>query len=437
MLQKREMDKLLKENATHYADEGDFDLGDEVAAGNHEEMMNFLGEKFREVLIAIDGMPKKTERDSTRGKHSKENTAFVSGIPELAIEDDIRQLFSRYGTIERLTMFRHRKTQTFKGTAFVKFSSQEETDLVVDKLNETEFMGQYLTVTHANEYEPEHDNKNEQSGREQKRSTGPPERVTQWRKYNQPKLNDYRDKRDSMDVGPAIDRFNREKNTSNPRNNRNNFSREDNRDNRDPMDATPAIDRFHREKNIRSPRNNRNNFSAGREDYDDGLDKRHERPSKHRFQSREQSQRNERRTINQMYNDDDDDDEGLDYVSKHMSYSDVRQSNSQLNYRGDRHGERVDRHNDFGDRRGNYRESEAVDEYDDDDDDFDDAEEDDVYIHQTEAMRNWREKMDGSSPGDDNTQENYGIKSKKFKEVDFETRKTSRRGGRGRRTSRM
>ena len=56
MLQKREMEKLLKENASHYSDEGDFDLGDEVAAGNHEEMMNFLGEKFREVLIAIDGM---------------------------------------------------------------------------------------------------------------------------------------------------------------------------------------------------------------------------------------------------------------------------------------------------------------------------------------------------------------------------------------------
>lgn len=123
MLQKREMEKLLKENASHYSDEGDFDLEDEVAAGNHEEMMNFLGEKFREVLIAIDGMPKKTERDSTRTKHSKENTAFISGIPEVAVEDDIRQLFSRYGTIERLTMFRHRKTQTFKGTAFVKFSS--------------------------------------------------------------------------------------------------------------------------------------------------------------------------------------------------------------------------------------------------------------------------------------------------------------------------
>lgn len=62
-------------------------------------------------------------------------------------EDDVKNLFEQYGTVESISIPRDRRTRQPRGFAFVDLSQPEECDLVVEKLNQQMFEGRILRVS--------------------------------------------------------------------------------------------------------------------------------------------------------------------------------------------------------------------------------------------------------------------------------------------------
>ena len=59
----------------------------------------------------------------------------MSGIPKTSIEDDIRDIFAPYGTIEMLNLIRDKITKESKQSAFVRFSDRIDCITAIDALN--------------------------------------------------------------------------------------------------------------------------------------------------------------------------------------------------------------------------------------------------------------------------------------------------------------
>jgi hypothetical protein len=72
----------------------------------------------------------KEEKQKYRKGHavSQELSASVyfSGLPSTASEDFVRNLFGSYGTIRRVILYRHKRTNELKGDALVIYSVNKE-----------------------------------------------------------------------------------------------------------------------------------------------------------------------------------------------------------------------------------------------------------------------------------------------------------------------
>jgi len=58
----------------------------------------------------------------------EDSTVRVTNLPEETIEDDLREIFRRFGSIVRIYLSRDRKTGFCKGFAFVSFETKEEAE---------------------------------------------------------------------------------------------------------------------------------------------------------------------------------------------------------------------------------------------------------------------------------------------------------------------
>jgi len=74
---------------------------------------------------------------------------FVGSLSFSATDDDMRQLFSNYGTVERASVLMDRETGRSRGFGFVEMTNDDEADAAIAALNGSTHMGRTLNVNEA------------------------------------------------------------------------------------------------------------------------------------------------------------------------------------------------------------------------------------------------------------------------------------------------
>lgn len=74
---------------------------------------------------------------------------FVGNLSHALSEDDLRQAFTEFGTVERATIIKDRETGQPRGFGFVEMATQEEGEAAIEGLNGKELDGRPLTVNAA------------------------------------------------------------------------------------------------------------------------------------------------------------------------------------------------------------------------------------------------------------------------------------------------
>lgn len=90
---------------------------------------------------------------STRDQ-AEENTLRVLNLSADATEDDLRELFGRFGDIMRPRIVRDRDTQQSRGFAFITFYRRAEAEAAMQRLNGYGYDSQILAVDWAKPREP-------------------------------------------------------------------------------------------------------------------------------------------------------------------------------------------------------------------------------------------------------------------------------------------
>ena len=74
---------------------------------------------------------------------------FVGNLNYQAAEDEVRQLFEQYGTVDRVSLITDRDTGRPRGFGFVEMPNDEEGDAAIEALNGADFGGRRLNVNEA------------------------------------------------------------------------------------------------------------------------------------------------------------------------------------------------------------------------------------------------------------------------------------------------
>lgn len=74
---------------------------------------------------------------------------YVGNLPYSTTDDDLRQLFAEYGTIESASVISDRDTGRSKGFGFVELSTPEEAQAAIEALNGKDNGGRNLVVNEA------------------------------------------------------------------------------------------------------------------------------------------------------------------------------------------------------------------------------------------------------------------------------------------------
>ncbi len=72
---------------------------------------------------------------------------YIGNIPFSATVEDVRDLFSPYGTVESVNLITDRETGRLRGFGFVEMSDGGQE--AIDALNQTDFGGRSITVSPA------------------------------------------------------------------------------------------------------------------------------------------------------------------------------------------------------------------------------------------------------------------------------------------------
>ena len=139
------------------------DKEQKIALNKHK---SFLGE--HQVQVILHRETRKT--DITEGKWSKQAAAlegvetvgesgriFIRNLPYTATEDDITELFSKYGPLTETTVPVDRNTRKYKGFAFVTFMMPEHAVAAFSALDGSTFMGRLLHLLPAKPKDSEAD----------------------------------------------------------------------------------------------------------------------------------------------------------------------------------------------------------------------------------------------------------------------------------------
>jgi cold-inducible RNA-binding protein len=84
---------------------------------------------------------------SSRGKFVK--NIFVGNLDFNVSEDELRNLFGTYGTVDRVTILTDRDTGRSRGFGFVEMTNAEEGEKAIAALNGTQLAGRTLNVNEA------------------------------------------------------------------------------------------------------------------------------------------------------------------------------------------------------------------------------------------------------------------------------------------------
>lgn len=76
-------------------------------------------------------------------------TIYIGNLSYQASEDDLREVFGEYGTIQRVVLPVDRETDRLRGFAFVEMSQDSEEDAAIAELDGAEWMGRQLKVNKA------------------------------------------------------------------------------------------------------------------------------------------------------------------------------------------------------------------------------------------------------------------------------------------------
>ncbi|MFW5799240.1 MAG: RNA recognition motif domain-containing protein [Spirochaetota bacterium] len=79
------------------------------------------------------------------------NKLYVGNLDYNLTEDDIREIFDSYGTVENVKLIIDRDSNRSKGFAFVTMSTEEEAEHAIDELSDKELEGRPLKVSEARE----------------------------------------------------------------------------------------------------------------------------------------------------------------------------------------------------------------------------------------------------------------------------------------------
>ena len=79
---------------------------------------------------------------------------FVGNLAYTATEDDLRQLFTPYGVVDKINIITDRDTGRAKGFGFVEMPESQAAKAAIQGLQGTELAGRALTVNEAKPREP-------------------------------------------------------------------------------------------------------------------------------------------------------------------------------------------------------------------------------------------------------------------------------------------
>lgn len=74
---------------------------------------------------------------------------FVGNLDFHTAEDDLRQLFSQYGQVDRVAIMTDRDTARSRGFAFIEMANTDEGDKAIAELNGSQLDGRTLNVNEA------------------------------------------------------------------------------------------------------------------------------------------------------------------------------------------------------------------------------------------------------------------------------------------------
>ena len=79
---------------------------------------------------------------------------YVGNLPFTATEDEITELFSPYGTVERVKIVMDRETGRPRGFAFVTMAEVAGANAAIAALNDQDYQGRALRINAAEAREP-------------------------------------------------------------------------------------------------------------------------------------------------------------------------------------------------------------------------------------------------------------------------------------------
>lgn len=79
----------------------------------------------------------------------KKKKLYVGSLPYSVTEDELRNIFAGFGTVESARIIKDKFTDQSKGFGFVEMSSAEEAQKAIEGINGKQFGGRTLIVNEA------------------------------------------------------------------------------------------------------------------------------------------------------------------------------------------------------------------------------------------------------------------------------------------------
>jgi RNA recognition motif-containing protein len=76
-------------------------------------------------------------------------TIYVGNLSYRATEDDLKEVFTEYGDVKRISLPMDRETGRMRGFAFVELADESKEDSAISELDGAEWMGRQLKVNKA------------------------------------------------------------------------------------------------------------------------------------------------------------------------------------------------------------------------------------------------------------------------------------------------